>query len=167
MNSKTKVYRKIFIKEAIYTEIAIFGGLIYYLLTYYDGDSLTLLILTTFSSLNFGVFSFLYFYDPKQDNLISKEKFDKIIFRDGLILLLSPVVIIFAYLFPIPLKGTIPMPISGFYAIIISSIFLSWIFLNREDLKQIINVFTIFLKNDLYSGTWPAEWRLRNTKKGL
>lgn len=168
MEIKNAYYQKIFIKTFLFIEGGIIGGSIYYFITYGKMRSFGSPLIWIISSLiNFFFCLFFYFNKPNSAKIISKSRFMKIGKIQGMFLLLFPFIIMFAYFIPIIYKKIFPMPVVGFYALIIIFLILIWYLVFFKQILQILDILTMFIKDKIYPNTWPAEMREENRNKNL
>lgn len=107
----------------------------------------------------------LYVHDPDPTKIPSKEKFSKIGPKHAYALFGFTLLTIVAFILPLGYEYLMPFPFFfGILAILITCI---WFLMYHNDTIQIFNVIDMYIKDQLYPGTWVAEARQKDRELSL
>ena len=113
MKTKAELYRKKFIFAIFAIELGIIGGMLFYAFAFYNGDFQgTILFYTVLSILNLVIVSLFYFYEPNPKIIVSKTYFTSIGTRHFYFFTIFSISVLLAFVLPLGLENSIPMPIS-------------------------------------------------------
>ena len=164
MKEKSELYLKNFIYAFILNEASIIGGMVFLLLTDNKNNviyvaSFLIIFLRIFNCL---ILFLIYIRDPSPKDIIDKETFGIIGRKHGKMLLIFTLVSAFAYPTSATIVSIIPdffMPVPYFYGHLVVIIAILWFIIYHKDTLHIFDVIVVYIKDELYPNTWPAEVR--------
>ena len=169
MNLKHELYfNKLIISIILLELIILLSMLLYFTSPVFNGNYIPTIIFSIF--INFILLILLlllYFHDPKEETLLSKEKFVKIVPKHVYLGIFFIPALILVYGIGYVYRNKLPMPMPGFYGNLVVLFGLFWILIYFREFIQIFNVIAVFIKHKLYIESWPAELRIKDQEYDL